>query len=109
MISELNDDEMLDFLMTSDFDQEYKPEEFKYLLIKWRYFYRLMYGKLESTKLNSETKIKEVSDKLKISEKNLFQERVSNSDKKNFIDSLANKKLTFKERLSGKISIKYEN
>jgi len=67
MISELNDDEMLDFLMTSDFDQEYKPEEFKYLINKMEVFYRLMYGKLESTNWIVRQKLKESNtDKLKI-------------------------------------------
>ena len=37
MISELNDEEILDFLMNSDFDGDFKPEEFRYLLHKWKY------------------------------------------------------------------------
>jgi hypothetical protein len=36
MISELQDDEILDFLMTSELEDDYKPEELKYLLIKFR-------------------------------------------------------------------------
>ena len=38
MISELTDEEILDFLMTSDFEDSYSPDELKYLLLKWRYF-----------------------------------------------------------------------
>ena len=53
MISELRDEEILDFLMTSDFEQEYKPEEFKYLLMKWRFFYRILNGRYELQKTNS--------------------------------------------------------
>ena len=47
MISELTDEEILDFLMTSDFEDSYSPEELKYLLLKWRYFYRLHQGRFE--------------------------------------------------------------
>ena len=56
MISELKDDEIMDFLMTSDFESEYKPEELKYLLYKWRYFYRLLQG--NSERLNRTQRLK---------------------------------------------------
>ena len=32
MILKLNDEDILEFLMTSDFEEEYSPNEFKYLL-----------------------------------------------------------------------------
>jgi hypothetical protein len=34
MISELKDDEILEFLMTSEFEDDYSPTELKYLLVK---------------------------------------------------------------------------
>ena len=34
MISELNDEEILDLLMTSEFDNNLSPKEFKFLLKK---------------------------------------------------------------------------
>ena len=43
MISELKDEEIMEFLMTSEFEDDYKPEELKYLLVKFRYFYRTLY------------------------------------------------------------------
>ena len=49
-IKELLDDEILDFLMTSEFEDNYSPDELKYLLQKWRYFYRLFNGKVERYK-----------------------------------------------------------
>ena len=61
MISELNDEEILDLLMTSEFDNNLSPKEFKFLLKKWRYFYRLQNGVLERTKDDLTYKI----DKLK--------------------------------------------
>ena len=39
-IKKLTNDETLDFLMTSEFENNHSPDELKYLLVKWRYFYR---------------------------------------------------------------------
>ena len=50
MISELNDEEILDLLMTSEFENNLSPVEFKFLLKKWRYFYRLQNGRMERIK-----------------------------------------------------------
>ena len=49
-IKELTDTDILDFLMTSEFEDNYSPEELKYLLTKWRYFYRLSHGKYNRLK-----------------------------------------------------------
>lgn len=103
MISNLDNEEILDFLMTSDFEGDYKPEELKYLLVKWRYFYRLLNGKYEllnnekngeSTKLNDEISSK--NNKINFL---LFE----NAELKNKIDLLSSRKLTWKERFKGKI------
>ena len=105
MISELKDEEILDFLMTSDFEEEYKPSEFKYLLLKWRNFYRILYSRMDLNRINSEGDMRvigELTDGLKnqITE---LQKNVANRD--DIIHSMKNRKLTFKERLSGKIII----
>lgn len=105
MISELNDDDILDFLMTSDFEGNYKPEELKYLLTKWRYFYRILYSKSSSSKDDFSfemSKLKEQIDSLK-NDVTLLQKE--NVDKQNIIDFNIKRKLTWKERISGKINI----
>jgi hypothetical protein len=106
MISELTDEEILDFLMTSDFEDSYSPEELKYLLLKWRYFYRLHQGKYERTKIDSEGDIRIFKNEIESlnTEKNKLLSQVA--DKQNTIDSMRNRKLTIKERLSGKIILK---
>jgi len=106
MISELKDDEILEFLMTSDFEDDYSPTELKYLLVKWRYFYRLLHGQLErkSTLLESEVKdLKESLDQYEIDTNKLKSEIVSNQ---NTINLLKNRNLSWKERLTGKIILK---
>lgn len=109
MISELNDKEILEFLMTSDFEQEYKPEEFRYLLIKWRYFYRLLHSKLELHKSMSEGEIKSLKEDLKNNKELIFKIQSKSIENDDILKSLKNRKLTLRERLNGKIIIKNEN
>jgi hypothetical protein len=103
MISELADDEILEFLMTSDFEDSYSPEELKYLLIKWRYFYRLHQGRFERTKIDAEGNIKLLENEINSlkNESNLLLSQIA--ERQNIIDSMRNRKLTLKERWSGKI------
>jgi hypothetical protein len=106
MISELKDDEILEFLMTSDFEDDYSPTELKYLLIKWRYFYRLQNGASERKSVDFEGKIQQLETKIKSEEVRNFNLSTQLADKQNTIDSMKNRHLTFKERWSGKIILK---
>jgi hypothetical protein len=109
MISELKDDEIMDFLMTSEFENDYKPEELKYLLHKWRYFYRILNGRIERLRDDSEFEIKKLKEKCSSDEIKYQKSLIDVTDKQNIIDSLRSRKLTLKERLSGKIIMKDEN
>lgn len=103
MISELNDEEILDFLMNSDFDGDFKPEEFRYLLHKWKYFYRILNGRYELAKVNHEGEIRQlISDKETLS-KSLYDYQVESAQKEDIIGSMKSRKLTLKERWTGKI------
>ena len=106
MISELTDEEILDFLMTSDFEDSYSPDELKYLLLKWRYFYRLHQGKSERTKIDSEGNIRNLENEITglKNESTLLLSQIA--ERQNIIDSMRNRSLTFKERWSGKIILK---
>jgi hypothetical protein len=106
MISELKDDEILEFLMTSEFEDDYSPTELKYLLIKWRYFYRLKQGNLERKTVDFEGQIQNLENKIKGQEKEKLNLQVELADKQNVIDSMKNRNLTLKERWSGKIILK---
>lgn len=106
MISELKDDEILEFLMTSDFEDDYSPTELKYLLVKWRYFYRLKSGSLERISIDLEGKIRELEEKVKTREREKTNLQIQLSDSQNTIHSMKNRNLTFKERWSGKIILK---
>jgi hypothetical protein len=106
MISELTDDEILDFLMTSDFEDNYKPEELKYLLLKWRYFYRVLHGKGERLKENIEFELKVQKDKNDVLEKMYNDSLAKIAEKENTINSMKTRHLSWKERISGKIILK---
>jgi len=109
MILELTDEEILEFLMTSDFENEYKPEEIKYLLFKWRYFYRVLHGKVDLIKSDKEFEIESLVgeiERLKTINKELM---VKNKDQEEKLLQIKNRKLTLKERISGKIIDKDEN
>ena len=103
MISELRDEEILDFLMTSEFEGDYSPEELKYLLIKWRYFYRLINGRLERVLTDNEGDIKKLNSNIETLNNKINNLLVDNTNKDNLIVSMKDRKLTLKERLSGRI------
>lgn len=109
MISELNDEEILDFLMSSDFDEDYKPEELKYLLYKFRYFYRLLYTKSKNFSDDSNFSVNKLSEEIDFLRNEIFELQKNCADKQNEIDLLRNRKLSIKERLTGKIIHKDEN
>jgi ABC-type Zn uptake system ZnuABC Zn-binding protein ZnuA len=109
MISELRDEEILEFLMTSEFEGDYSPEELKYLLIKWRYFYRLANGKIERVSTDSEGTIRKLNADINLLNNRINNLLVENTNKDNLVNSLKSRKLTFKERWSGKINNENEN
>jgi hypothetical protein len=45
--------------MTSEFEGDWSPMELKFLLVKWRYFYRSIYSMRETGLLEGEKKIVE--------------------------------------------------
>lgn len=109
MILELNDEEILDLLMTSEFDNNLSPKEFKFLLKKWRYFYRLQNGVLERTKDDLTYKIDTLKNEVDSVKKQNYSIMVDSAQKEDHILQLKNRKLTFKERWTGKIIDKDED
>ena len=103
MISELNDEEMLDLLMTSEFENNLSPTEFKFLLKKWRFFYRILHGKMERTKDDMTYKINVLKEDVEGLKNQNYKTMVDCAKKQNQIEILKNKKLTWKERWTGKI------
>jgi hypothetical protein len=102
-ISELSDEDVLNFLMTSEFTDDYSPAELKYLLVKWRYFYRLSQGRNEQIKVKGEGDIQQLENEKNILNNTISQLSSRVLEKDSLINSLRNRDLTWKERFSGKI------
>lgn len=102
-ISELSDEDVLNFLMTSEFTDDYSPAELKYLLVKWRYFYRLSQGRNEQIKTKGEGDIQQLENEKEILNNTISQLSSRVLEKDDLINSLRKRDLTLKERWSGKI------
>lgn len=105
-IKELTDEEILDFLMASELDGNYSPDELKYLLLKWRYFYRLFNGRYERNKYDSEFIIEQLQSQMKDLNNYKTTIEIKLAQTEDTINSMKNRKLTLKERFSGKIITK---
>lgn len=93
----LTDDDILDYLMTSEFNEGLTQEEAKFLLLKYRYYYRLSHSKQSRLKeeiedLNSQ--IKEIKLDLESANKSIKDLGVQ-------LEAEKNRKLSWKERLYG--------
>jgi hypothetical protein len=103
MILELNDEEILDFLMTSELEGDLSPKELKHLILKYRYFYRILHGKMERIKTDKDAEIDLLNNKVINMNNYITTLQIQNTDKENLINSLKTRKLSWKERFSGKI------
>lgn len=106
MISELKDDEILEFLMTSDFEGDYSPTELKYLLTKWRYFYRILNGRSDRDVQKLEGDVQTLESQIRSKDLQIGNLKNEIINKDDIITTMKNRNLTFKERWSGKIILK---
>ena len=105
-IEELTDQDVLNFLMTSDFEGDYSPTELKYLLVKSRYFYRLSQGRREQLKQESKGIIESLEKDIDLLKYNISELNKSNQVLNDEIYQMKNRKLSFMERLTGQIITK---
>jgi hypothetical protein len=105
MISELKDDEILEYLMTSDIIENYRPDDYKYLIFKFRSFYKILYGNFQLYKTNHQSEVKSLSISLENTKKELTLTQVERANLQNEIHQISkSRKLTWKERISGNLS-----
>lgn len=108
-MSDLNDDKLFEYLMTSDFIENYKPSEWKFLLIKFRSFYKILRGNKERESEEKSKTIEKMKNELDSLNFQLTQEKIKSSDLQNKIDlSKKKRKLTWRERFNGEVEIKWE-
>lgn len=100
-----SDEEILEYLMTSDFNDNLSPDDLKFLLQKFRHFYRILGGKSNSMEIERKKYASDLEN-LKFTKDNEIQ--LINSQKFQLIDDLKlllHRKLTFKERFFGKLLV----
>lgn len=106
MLKELEDDEILNYLMTSEFTEGLTPDEFKFLLYKFRNYYRVTQGKNELLKTEIDGRIRQFEDEKSLHSKQLNDVLIQKAEIENKFNFLKSKNLSLKERLLGKIIIK---
>lgn len=109
MISKLNDEDALNMLMTSEFEENYSPMEYKEMLVRYRYFYRILFSRLERMRDDNEFEMNQLRETLEMSEARVLGYEVLCVEKEEKINQLKNRRLTWKERLTGKIITDYED
>jgi len=103
MMNNLSTEEILNYLMTSDFNEGLNPDEYRFLLLQFRNYYRVMSGRnelLKSDIISKSEKIKEIED---LKRKEIDNTLSQKADLENQISQLKNRKLSWKERWTGKI------
>jgi hypothetical protein len=103
MVDKLSDKEILNYLMTSEFEEGLTPDEFKFLLTRYRYYYRLSIGKNEQLVSKIETLEKDKIDTHTVYENNVKVISNENSSLLKKVDRMKSRNLTWKERFFGKI------
>ncbi len=94
----LNEQDILDFLMTSDFQEGFNNEETRFLLLKFRYHYRVLHAKMESMNYQLDQKDEQISSFKK--EINDLKDKISKIEEN--LTTEITRKLTWKERFYGK-------
>ena len=104
-----NDEDLLDFLMTSEFDEVFSPDDYKFFLKKFRNFYRVVANSIDFQK---DRMSQAISEKEEMSKNLNIKIEEFNNEKSiliNKVNNILSRKLTLKERLLGKIIEKNED
>lgn len=107
MISELKDDEILEILMTSDFVENLRPEDYKYLILKFRFFYKILHGNFQRYKTENEKMVSDSKISIEGLNTEVFRLQTYSADLENdLLEFQKPRKLTFSERIKGEIEYK---
>ena len=82
----INDVDLLELLLTSEFKDIQKKDDFRHLIIKFREFYRILYSKLTNKSSELEFIRKNLEDRISILEKELYDLKVKNAQLQDRID-----------------------
>jgi hypothetical protein len=104
-MNNLTEENILDYLMTSEFDEGLTPDEFRFLLLKFRNNYRVLFSKNENLKDQIELKSKDIEELKQSNQRKIDSIQIEKVQIQNEYESLKSRKLSLKERWTGKIII----
>ena len=104
MISDLSEIEILNYIMTSEFQDGLTPDEFRLLIIRLRNFYRVSNSKVETLKSEKERKKKEIDDMINLYTIEIENLNTINKSITEEMQKIYSRKLSIGERISGKIN-----
>jgi len=100
----LNDEDLLEYLLTSEYNETLKTEEYKYLLLRFKAFYKMMYGRQKTQNSEMEFQIEQMTKEIASFKKRI---EIAQSEKAAAEDDLMKyakkRKLTWTERYNGEI------
>jgi hypothetical protein len=108
MLTNLTEEDIMNYLMTSEFTEGLTPDEFKFLLLKFRNFYRVSSGRIQLLKADIEAKDKEVDNTKQYSQKEISKFKEEAELAQSQLKKILERKLSWKERWHGKIIIENE-
>lgn len=102
-IKSLEQQELLNYLLSSDFSEPLTPNEMLYLLKAFKYFYRISAGSNQTLKVEIDGIKRELKNETSLKNEIMlnYQQLLDVEQKK--VENLVNRKLTLSERLTGKI------
>jgi hypothetical protein len=107
MISELKDEDLFEILMTSDFIDKLRPEEYKYLLFKFRNFYKNLRANHQRYKDDKEMAIQHFESQINSLKQEKFDAEVKLANLENQMTEFQRpRKLTIRERIKGEFHYK---
>ena len=104
MISDLSEIEILNYIMTSEFQDGLTPDEFRLLIIRLRNFYRVSNSKVETLKSEIDGKKKEIDDMINLYTIEIENLNTINKSITEEMQKIYSRKLSIGKIISGKIN-----
>ena len=101
-----DDERLLEYLMTSEFDDNINPEDLRFLLLKFRNFFRIVSSRITSNELERKRFEFDIQNLEHRKNQEIEILKKSNNDLLNIYNSIISRKLTLSERLTGKIKLR---
>jgi len=82
----MKDDNIFEILMTSEFSEGYRKEDFIFFLNKFRAFYRILHGRMTHLSSDIETKDKEFESEINRLRSEINDLKIENANLQNSLD-----------------------